>query len=885
MTTPFELKNYQTEALDHFRRYLLRAQTLGARTAFIDQTNRPYTAAPELNEDVPYICLRIPTGGGKTIMAAHSVQIAADAWLNTDNPMVLWLAPSNVIRDQTLAALRNLDHPYRLALAERFGRNLSILSLSEALALSRADAEGGACIIVATLQSFRIEETEGRKVYEDSGALMDHFSGLDPSQLARLDRVEGTGRPVASLCNLLRLHRPYVIVDEAHNARSALSFRTLERLAPSLILELTATPETETKPDKNKVASNILYHVSAAELKAEEMVKLPIRLQTDPDWRKTVGQALDCIAMLDEAAKVEESRTGEYLRPILLFQAQSKSKTDPDRLTPDKVRQFLLEDKRIAAEQIAMHGAGHRDLDQIVDIEDPACPVRYIITVQALREGWDCPFAYVLCSVAELSSKTAVEQLLGRVLRMPKAKRKSHDALNRAYAFVASRDFQTVATNLKDGLVDGAGFNRLEVEELVKSHGDLGFAEERPGFTYEADAFDNDEDDIAVAVAEATEKLPPQLRERVTFDAKTRKLAVADPLSKEDRNAMHLAFGKVRSAERVIDALYRKSNRIQTSENPDGPKPVFNVPGLGIWRQGELQLFTADAFHPLPWPLAECDPTEFARSFQIRDGSKTGDIDVTDNGSITIDFAAALHEQLSMVIHEPAWSLPRLVNWIDRGIPHPDVTKPSAKVFIARAIEAIIKRHGYELDQLVRYKRELRRDLASEIDRLRKDREASQFQDFFGTDTADFATGAEIGVTFDEDRYAYNQPYRGGTKFTKHYFPIIGDLQADGEEHECACYLDRHNDVKFWVRNVDRKPNAFWLQLSTRKFYPDFVALLQDGRKMAVEYKGEHIFDTRESREKRLIGETWAEASKGECVFVMPTRRQFTEIDAAISSG
>ena len=123
-----------------------------------------------------------------------------------------------------------------------------------------------------------------------------------------------------------------------------------------------------------------------------------------------------------------------------------------------------------------MHTGPRTDLDKH-RIVDPDCPVRYIVTVQKLKEGWDCPFAYVLCSVAEQVSPTAIEQLLGRVLRMPKARRKRRDALNQAYAFVASASFDETAQQLKDGLVEGAGFNKLEADQIVAPQGDLGFDE------------------------------------------------------------------------------------------------------------------------------------------------------------------------------------------------------------------------------------------------------------------------------------------------------------------------------------------------------------------------------------------------------------------------
>lgn len=873
----FELRSYQREALRSLRAYLRKVALMGAKTAFYDATSTPYAPAPFVDPDTPYVCIRIPTGGGKTIVAAHAVGVAAQEYLQADNPMVLWLVPSTAILDQTLDALRNLDHPYRAALAKDFGRNVSVMSVAEALSLSRPDATGGACIIVGTLQAFRVDDTAGRKVYADAGALMDHFSGLTAVQLEALEKVEGSDRPVASLANLLRLHRPMVIVDEAHNARTALSFETLRRFDPSMIMELTATPRTEPDRTGENPASNVLFHVSAAELKAEEMIKLPIRLQTDTDWRKVVGQALDCQAALEDAAGAEQADTGEYIRPIVLFQAQSKSKTDPDRLTPEKVAQFLTDDKRIPREQIALHATGFAELDKIDDIADPTCPVRYVVTVQKLREGWDCPFAYVLCSVAELNSKVAVEQILGRVLRMPKARRKTRDVLNRAYAFVTSRDFGETASMLKDGLVEGAGFDRLEAAELVKAHQGLDFDEERADFVHRSDALPDAPGVTKEDVTAAIEKLPPSLKLRISFDAGTREIAVTRALSRDDRNLMHLAFAKVPGAEKVIEKLFIRSNRIQASEMPEGEKPPFIVPRLGIRRQGELELFSPDHFLDLPWNLAECDVSGFVGRFGIHEDTKAGEIDVTDKGQMKVKFVGHLHDQLAMAIQEPAWSLPRLVNWIDRGIPHPDVTKPAARVFIQRALEGTVKAKGYTLDQLARYKYELRRELSEEIKTLREGREKGNFKALFASDAQSFETSSDLAIVFDEQSYAYNQPYRGTRTFNKHYFQIIGDLKPDGEEFRCAVFLDEHPKVAFWVRNVDRKPNAFWLQLSSARFYPDFVALLTDGRIAVVEYKGRPWAEAAE--EKRMIGELWADASGRHCLFDMPVDRDFSKLD------
>ncbi|MCW3477777.1 DEAD/DEAH box helicase family protein [Limobrevibacterium gyesilva] len=254
-----------------------------AVAAFAATTRRPYVEPPQL-PGLPYVCLRVPTGGGKTFMAAHTVAIAADAFLRVENPVALWLVPSQAIRDQTVKTLKDREHPNSGALRDRFGDNVRVMTLAEALYAKRADYDGSACIIVATIQAFRVEDKEGRKVYDANGELMDHFTGLSAAVLPLL-RLGPSGSPVPSLENVLRLHRPAVIVDEAHNVRGPLSFDTLAGLRPSMIVEYTATPVLESIPAKGVFASNVLHHVTAAELKAEEMVKLPIVLRGRPDPR------------------------------------------------------------------------------------------------------------------------------------------------------------------------------------------------------------------------------------------------------------------------------------------------------------------------------------------------------------------------------------------------------------------------------------------------------------------------------------------------------------------------------------------------------------------------------------------------------------------------
>lgn len=148
----------------------------------------------------------------------------------------------------------------------------------------------------------------------------------------------------------------------------------------------------------------------------------------------------------------------------------------------------------------------------------------------------------------------------------------------------------------------------------------------------------------------------------------------------------------------------------------------------------------------------------------------------------------------------------------------------------------------------------------------------------------DFETSADHALIFNENFYAYHQPYRGATVFQKHFARVVGDLATDGEEHECAVHIDRLPEVKVWARNTVRQMNSFWLQTSSDKFYPDFVCKLQDGRVLVVEYKGALLAHDPAERQKRLIGELWADRSKGPCLFAWVENKQFAEIDRVIRS-
>ncbi|MDQ6702788.1 MAG: DEAD/DEAH box helicase family protein [Pseudomonadota bacterium] len=794
MSAPFGLKLYQRQCLAVLRDYLAEAATTGdASTAFYKFTRRPYQDAPAL-PGLPYVCLRVPTGGGKTILAAHSIGIAAEAFLKSETPCVLWLVPSQTIRDQTLATLQDRAHPNRRALAERFGENVRVMTVTEALYAKRADYDGGACVIVATLEAFRREDKDGLKVYATNGELMDHFSGLPDGLRPRLEKGPG-GDPVPSLANVLRLRRPIVIVDEAHNARTALSFDVLARLAPALILEFTATPVTPDTADtaKGVIPSNVLHQVSAAELKAAEMIKLPLVLRGRRDPNDTIADAIGWLDELAGIAAQEEAETGEFIRPIMLLQAERKSKTEKT-LHAEEVKKLLIDSFRQPEERIAIATGESNELDGM-NLFARDCPVRFIITQSKLREGWDCSFACVLCSVAEQKSATAVEQLLGRVLWLPSASRKKREELNRAYAFATTTSFQNAANTLKDGLVNN-GFERIEADALVRADADSFQGFEEGGFAFlHEDALPQDLDFEAVKAI-----LEPATGGRVQIDAETGQITARGALTDIDRTTLNMAVESAGGRENAhvwTEAFVHKTRgarlAMRIAEDADR---YFSVPRLVVTRNGKQELFDRVHFLDIPWALETCDPALILNLFTPP--SKAADeahVDVTAKGKAIITFVQDLHKQLSLAMEERNWTKPALINWIDRALPQAarrDMTKVSSTLFISKAVDMIMSKQGMTLEALARAKFRVADALVKVIAWHRDERERTAYEQalMFPQSGLEFETSADRALIFNENFYAYNQPYRGATVFQKHFARVIGDLEARGEEHECAVYID-----------------------------------------------------------------------------------------------
>ncbi len=671
------LKDYQERVLDSLREFFTQcARDRRPEPAYLAvqlrYSNSPVPYLPVnvagLPQEMPYICLRVPTGGGKTLLACHAAGLAIEYFKRAERGVVLWLVPSNTILTQTADALRDPRHPYRRALELACRGAVEVMTIEEALRLSRATVEGQTVVIVSTIQAFRTSDPTGRKVYDQNGVFAEHLLNLPSDRVA--DLLPGAdGKPRPSLVNMLRLRRPVVIVDEAHNARTPLSFESLGDVKPSCIVEFTATPAMEGTP------SNVLHRVSAAELKATDMVKLPLRVVIRHPSQKDqlLADAMALRAGLEQLASVEAQQTGDYLRPILLIQAERVDACEP-------LRERLVKDFNLAKEEIKISVGALDELKDIKDIESPRCPVRFIITVQKLREGWDCPFAYVLCSLRETRSVTAIEQIVGRILRLPGAKPKKHPDLNCAYALSVSDSLPEVLNELRDALVSN-GFTPAEAGRIiipVPATLPLGLQAQT---TNVAPA----EIDATVASAQVA-----ALGGKVKIDAVKGEITVVVPL--DDNEAEKLAGclktpeAKARVRE-VVEQVREADKAFGGTGKTRVPSPYelglpFFVPILSIREDGELFEFESTFLLEQPWKLSEKDaslPSDY--NPLERPKGRAGEVDVGDKGAVQTRalqetpqyFVTTVHQQSLQLEGGSQWTVEQLIAWLDRHIDHTDI--------------------------------------------------------------------------------------------------------------------------------------------------------------------------------------------------------------------
>lgn len=476
LDVPDDLADYPRKTWDALRK------TGRLPPAFAEQ---PYSSRFDgAGRPIPNLCLKLPTGGGKTLLAAAGVARVFSSWLRRSTGLVLWVVPNEAIYRQTWKALSDRDHPYRQILNVAGAGRVKILDKNAPL--TRLDTDSHLCVMLLMLQSAARKSKETLRFFRDRGSVLGFLPREDDidahwellRQVPNLDAYAPWGMSAeqaraqkgsivkSSLGNAMRLIRPMVVIDEGHHAYSDTALKTLDGFNPSLMLELSATPRVASA---RASGSNILVDVRGTALDEAEMIKLPIQVDIKRwnDWQSCLTAAAHRLDALQREADALHAECARYIRPILLVQVErtGRDMRDAGFIHADDAKAFLLQ-LGFHERQIAIKTAETDELKQPenIDLLAPGCEIRAIITKQALQEGWDCPFAYVLCALAAGRNPAAMTQLVGGILRQPHVLKTGRPPLDACYVLCHDAATATVVAGIKRSLEsEGMGDLALQV--------------------------------------------------------------------------------------------------------------------------------------------------------------------------------------------------------------------------------------------------------------------------------------------------------------------------------------------------------------------------------------------------------------------------------------
>ena len=457
---------------DEFRNYPKTAwQTLKANGGVAATAGEHVDRTDEANRPVPHICFKVPTGGGKTLLAAAALER-----LPWQRGLVLWIVPSKAIYTQTKAALWDKQHPYRKMLNRASAGRVKMLEKEDTF--NSDDIANYLCVMLLMLPATnRQRGREFLRMFRDSGRYPSFFPDSDDifgntrvlNEYPDLECHTEGGLIKQSLFNVFKLLRPVVVLDEAHKAYGARNRETNEefaksinRLDPRMVIELSATP--------NRGISNLLVDIEGPDLKKEEMIKLPVQVTSFPnaEWQLTLSQAVDELERLDAEAKSFENSTGRYIRPIAVVRVErtGRDQRDTEHIHAEDVREYLIQ-LGLPPAAIRVKSAENDELGR-ENLLSEFSQVRWIITKSALMEGWDCPFAYLLVMLDNTQAQRAITQLVGRVMRQPHALLTGKESLDQCYVYCNNADVGTVVTQVKNGL-ESEGLTGLGNEVMSAS--------------------------------------------------------------------------------------------------------------------------------------------------------------------------------------------------------------------------------------------------------------------------------------------------------------------------------------------------------------------------------------------------------------------------------
>jgi type III restriction enzyme len=798
---------------------------------------------------VPHVCMKVPTGGGKTFMACAAVRRIFDA-LPTGKPqVVVWLVPSDPILNQTICNLSDVNHPYRQKLDQDFAGRVGIYTkemLLNGQNFSPDTVREMLTICIMSYSSLRINSRnrDVRKVYQENGNLFRFAEYFKDSDVLLADT------PDTALIQVLRHLEPVVVVDESHNAGSDLSTEMLNNLNPSFVLDLTATPR------KN---SNIISYVDARELKKEHMVKLPVVVYNRTTRQSVIQDAIQLRGSLEQEAITAEASGGKYIRPIVLFQAQPRTKGSSD--TFDKIKAMLV-DLGIPENQIAVKTSEVDDLKG-KNLMSRDCPIRYIITVNALKEGWDCPFAYILASLANRTSTVDVEQILGRILRQPYATQHASPLLNTSYVLTNSVDFHSTLEKIVVGL-NKAGFSRKDyrIGETI----DVTQVPEQP----EAEQLEI--------------PTPPQLTEDTFDDVNVQELrTVLENSTSEDTTVAAMVQKATQQASSYTAAMSEPDDGFMGGELGD----MLTQNAIQAHLAGEVSALRIPQFFLRSVPdlfgdeFELLEPENLSEGFslvgqdaQIRFELATGEmyrVDVEENGEAVPKYKRASSE-LSAFIRNRLAQLPpeqKIESCTNMLCGQINRNNRYAAAEISDYVRRIVARMTE--DELAAMETAIP-TYAAKIQEKLKGLEEAYREDKFNR-------WLDAGKIVCRDSYilpAVITPADTTDNIPKSLYEAEKNDMNNGE-HELIDAVVALGNVKWWHRIIERK--GFRLN-GYINHYPDFMVMTNSGKIVMIEYKGDDR-DNSDSERKLKLGRKWQAQSGQNYRYFMVFKNRDFGIDGA----
>ena len=849
-----ELKNYQIQVirdLERFLELLIEKQSISSAYSTLwneKGVNVGIDGMPPYKTElagVPQVCFKVPTGGGKTFLAANSIKPIFDSMPHIHPKAVVWLVPSDAILTQTYRTLTDKNHDYRKKIDVDFGNKVEIYSKQQLLNgqnFNPTSVSDNLSVFVLSYDSFRTSKKDGRKAYQENGSLLP-FVRFKQDSGSLLEDTDET-----ALIQVIRKLNPVVIVDESHHATSKLSKEMLQNFNPSFVLDLTATP---------KNGSNIISFVDARQLKAENMVKLPVIVYNRKSQEDVFVSAISLRRKLENEAVEEQKNGGRYIRPIVLFQAQPR--TNDDSTTYDKIKHTLI-DMGIPESEIAIKTADRDELKNI-DLSSHDCSIRYIITVNALKEGWDCPFAYILATVANRTSSIDVEQILGRILRLPNTRKNEREVLNLSYVITSSNAFYATLDKVVAGL-NAAGFTSKDyrIDDYVEQ--DTEFSVEQAGNIQTELKLDNDVTDDTNNVSDEIDSLNVDfVREQISPFVNNENMesqsqskvndAVTDMLD-HAKTQNELYWQDFEETEEYLPVppevgnkmKHYKVNQLYASEAGQIEIPQFMIEtGRSLFSEHEHQVLTKENLYA---------------GFSLLDKDTVIDFDSIDSeiARIDIDDSDALPK---------AWKLQgfdsqNVKQWFDeqpsdrkmrlcKDMIIKKLSKNNAindrdlEVYVDRIIQNLTEDQLTDMEQTPGiYVLKINKKVNSLLNEYAK----KMFYEWVEQDKISCQPSYKLPREISPTNTIASIPkslYNEEEKFDTEY------------ERKVVMELSSLNNIKWWHRNMARKGFAINGAVNA---YPDIMVRTESGKLLLIETKGDQL-ENSESREKAETGAKWAE--------------------------